>query len=90
VSEGRTLVELRPGKSARVVGCAGGHGLKCRLAAMGFTPGSRITVLNNHRGGPVLVMVHGTRVALGRGQAAQVLVQAEEEAKNGASDDAAS
>jgi ferrous iron transport protein A len=73
-----TLLELRPGTSGRVVGCVAGHGIKCRLAAMGFTPGSLVTVLNNHRGHPVLVMVHGARVALGRGQAAGIAVRPEE------------
>ena len=81
-----TLLDLRPGASGRVVGCAAAHGVKCRLAAMGFTPGSRVTVLNNHSGHPLLVMVHGSRVALGRGQAAGIAVRPDEEDGGNGSD----
>lgn len=48
-----------------------------RFAAMGFTPGSRVTVLNNYGRGPLLVLIHGARVALGRGEASRVLVRPE-------------
>lgn len=77
VSEARSLLQLSPGQSGVVVGCDAGRGLMCRLAAMGFTPGSRLTVLNNYGHGPLLVMVHGSRIALGRGEAARVLVRPE-------------
>jgi Fe2+ transport system protein FeoA len=63
---------------------AGSHGyvraLRCgqrlagRLAALGLTPGSKVEVLQNPGRGPVLVLVRGTRVALGRGQAGKILV----------------
>ena len=78
MGEALSLLQLRPGQSAVVVGCSAGHGLMCRLAAMGFTPGSRLTVLSNYGGGPLLVMVHGSRIALGRGEAAKVMVRPEE------------
>jgi ferrous iron transport protein A len=42
---------------------------------MGFTPGARVTVVSNYRHSPVLVLVHGSRVALGRGEAAKVFVR---------------
>ena len=69
------LVNLRAGQSATIVGCRAGRGLMSRLAAMGFTPGSRITMLNNYNYGPLLVMVHDCRVALGRGEASKILVR---------------
>ena len=68
------LVGLPSGAAGVVVGCGGGHGIVSRLAAMGFTPGSRVTVISNHNRGPILVMVHGSRIALGRGEAAKILV----------------
>jgi len=70
-----TLRDLQSGQSGTVIDCSGGRGLMSRLAAMGFTPGSRVTVLNNYGRGPILVMVHGSRVALGRGEAAKILVR---------------
>lgn len=75
MNEATSLLGLATGETAVVCGCNGHHGLMCRLAAMGFTPGSRITVVSNHRHGPILVAVHGSRVALGRGEAAKVLVR---------------
>ena len=77
VSEALSLLKLGPGQSGVVVGCGAGHGLMCRLAAMGFTPGSRLTMLNNYSSGPLLVMLHGSRIALGRGEAAKVMVRPE-------------
>lgn len=49
-------------------------GLVRRLAEMGFTRGARVRVLHSGPPGPVLVMVRGSRVALGRGVAMKVLV----------------
>ncbi len=72
-----TLLSLGPGQVGTVVGCSGGRGLMGRFAAMGFTPGSRVTVLNNYGRGPLLVLIHGARVALGRGEASRVLVRPE-------------
>jgi ferrous iron transport protein A len=71
------LVMLGPGEEGTIVECQGGHGFVSRLAAMGFTPGSRIAVLSNYGRGPLLVRVHGSRVALGRGEAAKILVRPE-------------
>ena len=74
----KALLDLDAGRTGIVTDCSGGRACLSRLAAMGFTPGSRVTVVNNHRFGPVLVLVHGSRIALGRGEAAQVLVRPEE------------
>ena len=63
---------------------AGSHGyvreLQCgqrlagRLAALGLTLGAKIEVLQNPGRGPILLLVRGTRLALGRGQAGKILV----------------
>ncbi len=72
---GTELLELNAGETGLVVGCASGHRCLSRLAAMGFTPGARVTMISNYRHSPVLVLVHGSRVALGRGEAARVFVR---------------
>ena len=41
---------------------------------MGLTPGAEVRVLQNRRGGPLIIEVHGVRLALGRMQAARVTV----------------
>jgi ferrous iron transport protein A len=52
----------------------GGHWFRSRLADLGFTTGALITVVQNYGRGPMLVSVRGTLVALGRREAAHVLV----------------
>lgn len=42
---------------------------------MGLAMGARIEVLQNVGRGPLLVRVHETRIALGRGEAAKILVE---------------
>lgn len=83
MSEARRLAELMPGQSGIVVGCHAGHGLLGRFASMGFTPGSQVVMVNNYGHGPLLVMVHGARVALGRGEAGRILVRPEENNHDG-------
>jgi Fe2+ transport system protein FeoA len=46
-----------------------------RLAALGFIAGTRLQVETNYGYGPVIVRIRGARVAVGRGQAARVLVR---------------
>jgi len=68
------LSELQPGESGIIRALRGGHGFVSRLAALGFTPGAPVTMVRNPGHGPLIVSVCGTRVALGRGEAAQVLL----------------
>lgn len=56
---------------------AGGRNFVSRLAALGFTPGAPVTVVQNLGHGPLIVLVRDCRIALGRGEAAKVLVQRE-------------
>lgn len=69
------LIRLAACTPAVVVALPKIHGLAKRLISMGITPGSEIQVLHNWGSGPVIVEVHGARLALGRGQAARVVVQ---------------
>ena len=68
------LAELKAGEDALVRGLHGGHRFVSRLAALGFTPGTRVTVRRNASFGPLIVALRGTQVALGRGEARRVLV----------------
>src|SRR5512139_176223 len=51
------------------------HSLAKRLVALGLNPGAEVCVLQNRGSGPVIVEVHGARLALGRGQADRVTVE---------------
>ena len=68
------LASLAPNELGIVEELAGGRGLTSRLAPLGFTPGARVDMVQNLGRGPVIVMVRGTRIALGRGEAQKVLV----------------
>lgn len=68
------LASLAPNEAGMVEYLAGGWGLTSRLATLGFTPGARVTMVQNFRRGPVIVMVRGTRIALGRGEAQKIIV----------------
>ncbi|MBC7263123.1 MAG: ferrous iron transport protein A [Chloroflexi bacterium] len=78
------LSDLATGHIGVVVQLTGGRGFVCRLAALGFTPGVQVTMVQNLGHGPVIVMVRDTRVALGRGEANKVLVRPQGDSKDGA------
>ena len=63
----------------RIQNIRGGHNFLSRLASLGFTPGARLQVVQNYGHGPIIVNVRDTRVALGRGEAAKILVSPSEE-----------
>lgn len=68
------LSDLPAGKQATVRALQGGHDFRSRLANLGFTAGVMITVVQNYGRGPMLVSVRGALVALGRAEAAKVIV----------------
>lgn len=60
---------------AVIIEVRGGYGLTRRLAELGFTSGARVKVLQSTPLGPMLVMVRGARIALGRGIAMKIIVK---------------
>ena len=69
------LDRLNPGMRAVVSELRGGRGFASRLAGMGISVGCQIEVLQNPAHGSLLVLVRDTRIALGRGVAAKILVK---------------
>jgi ferrous iron transport protein A len=69
------LNTIRAGGQGVVCSLHGGHEFCSRVANLGFTPGARLKVLQNRGHGPILVVVRGTLVALGRAEAARVAVK---------------
>jgi len=71
-----TLDRVYENRKATVIEIQGGAGLRQRLGQMGIHPGDRITVVRyGALRGPILVEVHGSQVALGRGIASKVVVE---------------
>ena len=71
-----TLQTLVRGAHAVVREVHGGHGLRRRLGTVGVHPGDALDVLRGGvGGGPVLIEIHGARVAIGRRQAERIEVE---------------
>jgi len=69
------LDQLAPGVRAVVSELRGGKEFASRLAGMGISVGCEIEMLQNPVHGSLLVLVRDTRIALGRGEAAKILVK---------------
>jgi ferrous iron transport protein A len=69
------LTSLIPGQKALVQEVLGpGRGTRLRLAALGLRRGACVRLIRHGVGGPILLEVDGTWVALGRGLARRILV----------------
>jgi ferrous iron transport protein A len=69
-----SLSQLPSQSRAIVVALPRFRGLAERLISMGLTPGAELRMVQNRGRGPVIIEVHGVRLALGRGQAARVTI----------------
>ncbi len=75
-----TLDQVNENKKATVVDIQGGQGIRQRLGQMGIHPGDTVTILRyGALRGPILVEIHGSQVALGRGIASKIMVLEEAE-----------
>ena len=68
------LSQTSAGQRVRVSQIDAGQSLTARLSAMGLTPGAPVDVITVS-GGPIVLQVLGSRLALGRGMAKKVLVR---------------
>ena len=71
----KSISDLETGAGGLVYQLRGGKDFANRMAALGFTIGAEVRVVQNHGRGPVIVSVRHVRVALGRGEAHKVLVE---------------
>ncbi len=71
------LSEIPTGENVILGSLCEGNELNRRLTSLGFTPGTGIKIVQNFGHGPMIVSVRGTRIALGRGEAAKIFVQKE-------------
>ena len=72
---GLTLADLKPGEHAVLTEIHAGKGTTGRMTSLGFTPGVELEMTQNFGHGPLLVTVRGTRVALGRMEAKNLMVR---------------
>lgn len=70
-----TLDKVETGRQARVAVIDGGHGVRSHLNTLGIHVGDLVRVVERAPfRGPVLVEIHGSRMAIGRGVAGKVRV----------------
>lgn len=73
----KTLIDLRIGETAVVQRMDGGLRMQQQLKNLGFHEGVRITLVKRSAvGGPLMVAINGSNVAVGRGVAARIQVTA--------------
>ncbi|HEX2997949.1 MAG TPA: FeoA family protein [Anaerolineales bacterium] len=70
-----SLTELSVDNHATILAFNIGTVEATRLVSLGLTPGTEVSMSQNYGWGPLIVTVRGTRVALGRGEAAKILVE---------------
>jgi ferrous iron transport protein A len=72
----KSLSELEEGRKAKVLNILGGMGLRQHLSTHGIHVGDIVLVKRSSAwGGPILIELHGSEVALGRGIASWVQVE---------------
>ena len=69
-----SLTLVAPGERVRLVGVRGCRHASHRLAELGLTPGVELEVVRKGNGGPLLLAVRDSRLALGRRMAQRVMV----------------
>lgn len=70
----QSLAEIKTGEHAFFRSNTAEKGVASRLTSLGFTPGVDIEMTQNYGHGPLVVTLRGTRVALGRQEAKNILV----------------
>lgn len=73
------LFSLVPQAGAYVKELTGSNAAIGRMASMGITSGAAILMIRNPKRGPVIIEVRDTLIALGRSEAAKILVKMEKE-----------
>ena len=71
----KTLLDLLIGETAVVQKMAGGLRMQIQLKNLGFHEGVSVTLIKKSViGGPLMVTINGSHVAIGRGVASKVMV----------------
>jgi ferrous iron transport protein B len=69
------LADLRAGDRGSVIRLEGRQEFIARMTALGFTPGVEVEVVQNEGHGPLLAVIRGTRIALGKAASERILLK---------------
>jgi len=70
----RPLSLIKAGERVKLISIAGGQQLQSRMQALGLLPGTSMEMLKNRSDGPVIIIVKGSRLVLGRGMSQDIMV----------------
>ena len=70
-----SLAGASSGSSVAIVGFEGGRNMQARLLAMGLVRGARVRIIANEGQGPLLIALGESRMSIGRGMAARIMVR---------------
>lgn len=70
----KTLDQLASGMMGMITALNGGKTFIARATAIGFTPGTEVSVVQNYRSLPLLVHLRDTQVAIDRNEARRIEV----------------
>ncbi|MGI6552281.1 MAG: FeoA family protein [Bacillota bacterium] len=68
---------LQAGQQAVISGFQDCRNLKQRLMQMGFIQGTKVKMIKNDPGGPLIISVGDCRLAIGRGMSLKIIVKKE-------------
>ena len=68
------LTMVSQGQEVTLIDILGGKGIRSKLYSMGLIPVVKLTVLGN-KGGPIMIAINDTRLALGFGMAHKIMVK---------------
>lgn len=70
------LTHLKPGEEAIVLRVDGGYGTIRKINSLGIREGKKITKISSRfRGGPQVIRVGSSRIAMGFGMAKKIIVE---------------
>lgn len=74
-----TLDQMKKGSKGKIISVMGGRGAAMKLSAQGISPGMTVEKISELRGGPVVLRIGRSQVAIGLGLARKVLVEVDED-----------
>jgi ferrous iron transport protein A len=74
LTRGFPLIQAGEDEPVEIVGIAGGGSVHRRLSELGLVPGVRIRRITGQPGGPILIALGASRIAIGFGMAMKVRV----------------
>jgi len=72
----KTLMDMEDAEKGVIISLEGGNFFRKKLSAMGISAGARIKKITGHfMGGPVIIKVKNSEIAVGRGMAKKITVE---------------